>query len=170
MNADIPLRDYNIRDPRIFHEMTDFFRGTFTGGTEFNGVTLLAEQIRDGLQRIDPLIQQATQNICPRCKEICCISKHGFYTYEDLIYLFALGLNPPPVSFGADDRDPCQYLRQNGCSLERWKRPSGCTWYFCDTLLDYIETQPAYRDFDEVLRDVAELWMKMVEEFGKIRK
>jgi hypothetical protein len=52
--------------------------------------------------------------------------------------------------------------------MERWLRPSGCTWYFCESLLDYMETQPAYRDFDDSLQDIACLWIEMVEEFEKI--
>jgi hypothetical protein len=31
-----------------------------------------------------------------------------------------------------------------------------------------MEPQPAYREFDESLRDVAELWIEITEEFRKI--
>jgi hypothetical protein len=121
-----------------------------------------------GLEKLDAFILQANLNVCRQCTSVCCISKHGYYNREDLIYLFALGMPPPGVIFGRDDSAPCQYLRASGCSIERWRRPSGCNWYFCDSLLDYMEPQEWYRDFEESLREVAELWLKMVEEFEKL--
>ena len=135
---------------------------------DLHKVKHFALMIREGIDNISPFIRQATQSVCPRCKQVCCISKHGYYTYEDLIYLTALNIEPPQVIFGRNDTDPCQYLLERGCSMERWLRPSGCTWYFCESLLDYMETQPAYRDFDDSLQDIACLWIEMVEEFEKI--
>jgi hypothetical protein len=171
MNQDFKFDDYNCRDPIAFEKMMLFLEKTFsTRGHELNNVVRLASKIRDGIEKMDPLIQQANQIVCPACKNVCCISKHGYYNREDLIYLSALGLPPPLVIFGRNDGDPCQYLLENGCSIERWRRPSGCTWYFCDSLLDYMEPQQWYGDFDDSLRDVAELWLAMSEEFRKIRE
>ena len=161
--------EYDCRDPLTYDRMILFFEKTFSVHKDvLHRVKHLAEKIRDGIERLDPFIQQANQSVCPRCKEVCCISKHGYYKYEDLIYLFALGLKPPHMIFGRNDSDPCQFLIKTGCSMERWQRPSGCNWYFCDSLLDYMEPQPAYRDFDETLSNVAELWIEMVEEFRRI--
>jgi len=146
-----------------------FLETTFSGHrNDLTRIRNLAQKIRKGIEKINPFIQQATQSVCPGCKDVCCISKHGYYTFEDLMYLFALGLEPPDVIFGRNDTDPCQYLLENGCSMERSRRPSGCTWFFCDSLFDYMEQQPAYREFDDSLRDVAGLWIEMVEEFEKI--
>jgi hypothetical protein len=47
-------------------------------------------------------------------------------------------------------------------------RPSGCNWYFCDSLFDYMEPQVWYSDFEESFRDVAELWLEMSEQFRKV--
>jgi hypothetical protein len=169
MKPDYTSEEYSRRDPLAFNQMILFFENTFAvHKDDFHNVLNLAKKIREGLARMNPFIQQANQSVCPRCKDVCCISKHGYYTHEDLIYLFALGLQPPHVSFGRHDSAPCQYLLENGCSIERMRRPSHCNWYFCDSLLDYMEPQPAYRDFDETLRDVAELWIEMVEEFRRI--
>jgi hypothetical protein len=52
--------------------------------------------------------------------------------------------------------------------MERSIRPSGCNWYFCDSLLDRMEVMPDYKIFDDSLRDAAELWLEMMEEFDRI--
>jgi hypothetical protein len=170
MKPDFTSEEYTCRDPLTYNQMILFFEKTFSVHKDaLNKVNNLANKIREGIQRMNPFIQQANQSVCPRCKDVCCISKHSYYTHEDFIYLFALGLKPPHIIFGRKDTEPCQYLRENGCSIERLRRPSHCNWYFCDSLLDYMEPQPSYRDFDETLRDVAELWIEMMEEYKRIR-
>jgi len=167
---DYALKEYNCRDQLTYSQVIHFLQKTFSGhGDELIKIKHLAQKIREGIEKISPFIQQATRSVCPRCKDVCCISKHGYYTAEDLMYLTALGLKSPHMIFGRNDTDPCQYLFEHGCSMERSRRPSGCTWYFCESLLDYMEPQPAYRDFDDSLQDVAELWMEMVDVFKIIR-
>jgi hypothetical protein len=114
------------------------------------------------------VIQQTTEIVCPQCKNVCCISKHGYYPFEDLVYLHALGIKPPPLQFRKNDASPCQFLAKTGCTLERSMRPSGCNWYFCDSLLDQLEDTPGYPAFDDSLQDAATLWMEMMEEFSSI--
>jgi hypothetical protein len=135
---------------------------------ELDKVRKLAVDIRAGIEKISPFIQSATAVICPSCTNVCCISKHGYFNYEDIIYLSALGLKPPAFETARNDTDPCRFLIDTGCSMERSVRPSGCNWYFCDSLLDRMETDPAYRQFDIALQDVAHLWMEMVEEFASV--
>jgi len=128
----------------------------------------LALQIKDGIEKIGHFIQQTTQTVCPDCKNVCCISKHGYYNYEDLVYLHALGIRPPDYDFEKKDEDTCQFLSESGCSLERPFRPSNCNWYFCDSLLEFMEKMPDYQEFDNLLGKVAELWMEMMDEFAQV--
>jgi hypothetical protein len=166
MNPFYSSEEYNCRDPLMYHQILLLLEKAFSVHRhELENVIRLGKNIRKGIERLDPFIQQANQFVCRRCTSVCCISKHGYYNREDLIYLSALGLKPPHVIFGLNDTDPCQYLLEDGCSLERWKRPLGCNWYFCDSLLDYMEPQPWYGDFDDSLREVAELWLAMADEF-----
>lgn len=169
MNTDHPFYECNLGitspDNRLILSLKEIF--TFQND-QLENIKKLASKIREKLENLHLFIQQANQIICPRCKDVCCINKHGRYAYEDLIYLFALGQEPPPIIQGRHDTDPCQYLLENGCSIERWRRPSGCNWYFCDPLLDYMELQSGYKEFDETLREVAELWLEMVETFERI--
>jgi rRNA-processing protein FCF1 len=168
MTADYLSESYNFRDPLIYEQVVLSLEKIFSvHHQELTKITWFAQKIQEGFQRIDTFIRQANQNVCPLCKDVCCIRKHGHYTYEDLVYLSALGLRAPHLIVGGNDRDPCPYLLETGCSIERSRRPSHCNWYFCDSLLDYIEPQSTYREFDDSLRDVAELWIGMVEEFRK---
>ncbi len=169
INLHHALADGDCRDPFRYRQMILFFENAFaTDGKELKKVKNLSFAIREGIRKMDPFIQKANSIVCPQCKNPCCTSKHGYYSYEDLIYQFALGLKPSRVISGKNDGAPCHYLLENGCSIERWRRPSGCTWYFCDPLLDYMEQQRAYREFDETLSEVARLWLEMTEEFGMI--
>jgi len=81
------------------------------------------------------------------------------------VYIRALGLTPPRPDFGSNDFAPCRFLAAQGCSMERCLRPSGCNWYFCEALFNYMETLPGYQEFDDSLTEIAELWLKMMEEF-----
>lgn len=162
--SNIKCRDQNTYN-RAIHQLEEILQ---KHGHKLQKVKELALNIKDGIERISPFIQQNTQVVCPDCKDVCCINKHGYYNYEDLIYISALGLKPSPYEFRRKDSDPCQFLTENGCSMERSFRPSGCNWYFCDSLFDRMEKLPEYQEFDNSLRDVAELWMKLMEEFAKI--
>jgi hypothetical protein len=157
------------RDRNAYCQAVSLLKAIFHNRRErLQKVTAIAQEIRAGIEIISPFIQETTQMVCPGCKEVCCISKHGYYTFEDLVYLCAVGVNPPPHEFGRNDSAPCQYLAETGCSMERSRRPSGCNWYFCDALLDRIETRPDYRRFDDSLHDIAALWMEMSEEFSRV--
>jgi hypothetical protein len=129
-----------------------------------------ARRTRAGIEKISPFIQQATQTVCPKCNDVCCLSKHGYYNFEDLVYMHALGLKVPQHEACRADSDPCQFLSEKGCSIDRTVRPSGCNWYFCSALLDHMEEMPGYREFDDALWEVAELWLEMMKEFAKISR
>ncbi len=66
-----------------------------------------AGKVRRKIGIIDSFIQKNTSNVCPYCKSVCCINKHGYYDYQDIIYIYAIGLNPPV------------YKRGNGCTFNR---------------------------------------------------
>jgi len=156
----------NCKDPLIYARVNRHLEESFQkNARNYLKVRKLAQKIRDGFEKISPIIQQNTEKVCPKCSDVCCISKHGYYIFEDLVYLYALGLKPPDFEFGKNETDPCQFLAHHGCSIERPFRPSGCTWYFCEHLLEYMEKTSDYHEFDTLLIDIASLWMEMIEEF-----
>lgn len=159
----------DCRDPETRHIVTlrlgEIFRNS---GDSFQQVKEAARRARAGIEKITPFIQQATGTVCPKCDDVCCISKHGYYNFEDLVYMHALGLEAPQHDTGRADSDPCQFLSEKGCNMDRTVRPSGCNWYFCSALLDHMEEMQGYREFDDALKEVAQLWMNMMEEFTRI--
>jgi hypothetical protein len=159
----------DCRDPETRHIATLRLVEIFQNSGPTSGkVQETARRIRTGIEEISPFIQRATRTVCPKCEDVCCISKHGYYNFEDLVYTHALGLKAPQHESGREDSDPCQFLSEKGCSMDRAVRPSGCNWYFCSSLLDHMEELPGYREFDDALREVAKLWMNMMEEFAKV--
>lgn len=132
----------------------------------------LARIIKNRIDAIDFFIQQNTSVVCPNCEKVCCINRHGYDDYEDLIYIHALGLKPPIYKEGVSDTDPCQFLSELGCTIERAIRPFRCNWYFCNALLEHIEQRPAkpYRAFIKQLDEIVNLRKEMLDGFFRILK
>jgi hypothetical protein len=161
-------RNLDCRDQDTYNRAINFLTDIFLNHSgQLQRVKELAEKLKCLIEKISPLIEQITGTVCPCCADVCCISKHGYHNYEDLVYLSALGLKPPESEFGRKDTDPCRFLTEKGCSMERSVRPSGCNWYFCDPLLEEMEKRPDYREFDDFLQDAATLWTEMIEEFSE---
>ena len=131
-----------------------------------------ARIIKYRIDDIDAFIRQNTAAVCPSCENVCCVNKHGFYDYEDLIYVYALGLTPPSYKEGVSDTEPCRFLSETGCAIERSIRPFRCNWYFCGALLKHIENGPArpYRTFIKQLDEIVDLRKEMLDGFFRILK
>ncbi len=109
------------------------------------------------IEKVDPFIQKSTEEVCPSCRQVCCINKHSYHTYFDVIYLLALGEKIPYHKAGIGDLEPCQFLSPQGCRLKRFLRPYRCTWYFCTPLLEYVRNTPVrrYREFISCLEQIS---------------
>ncbi len=131
-----------------------------------------ARIVRLRIDAIDSFIQQNTSIVCPNCEKVCCINRHGYYDYEDIIYIHALGLKPPTYKEGVRDTIPCQFLSEYGCTIQRSIRPFRCNWYFCNALLERIEQGPSrpYRVFIKQLDEIVDLRKEMLDEFFRILK
>ena len=136
---------------------------------EFEGTREMAHIVRSRIDTIDHFIQKHTAAICPDCKQVCCINKHGYYDYEDLIYIKALGVEPPFYMEGIKDTEACQFLSVNGCAIERSLRPFRCNWYFCDALIKNIENGFAkdYRLFSRNIEEIMDIRNDMLTSFFK---
>lgn len=126
----------------------------------------LSLKFKAGMQEIDAFIQQNTSVVCIKCHKKCCVNRHACYTCEDLVYIYALGLKTQEYR-ERNESQPCHFLSEGGCRLERAIRPSGCNWYFCDALYARMEKAPgsAYADFDNSLQELCSLWMDLTDEF-----
>jgi hypothetical protein len=98
-----------------------------------------AGELRDAFEAVSPFIQRHTMRVCPLCKKVCCINKHGDYDNNDLVFIVSMGIEVPPSLPERRETDPCRFLKDSGCMLQRWRRPFRCTWYFCESLLESMK-------------------------------
>jgi hypothetical protein len=166
-HAQEPIHHDQAKYNQLIHQIEAIFHGQ---GHTLYRVKELAQRVREGIEKISPFIQQSTKAVCPNCADVCCVNKHGYYNYEDLVYIHALGLKPPDYDFERKDSTPCQFLTETGCVMDRSVRPSGCNWYLCGPLFDHMEGRANYGAFDNDLRDVAELWLELMDEFSRVVK
>lgn len=118
-------------------------------------------QMKDAYESVSEFIEANTSRVCPQCESVCCIDRHGTPDEVDELYfrvlqdLFPFETKPP----WRVDWDPCRYLGQTGCTLQRWQRPFRCTWYFCPPLLQCMpqDNPRAYRTFIERLNTLQRL-------------
>lgn len=136
-----------------------------TGCVQADNKKKLADELKNAFYIVSPFIEKHTSIVCPTCKNVCCINKHGDYDDNDLIFMEALGIKVPPYSTDRKDTDPCRFLKEQGCSLERWERPYRCTFFFCDPLLKSLESDDAklFRTFMEFFQYLVSVRQKLLE-------
>ena len=138
-------------------------------GNGLSAVVKYANELSKRIAAVSPFIQENTALVCPACPKVCCMNVHGYYDHNDLIYIYAIGLRPPPYEEVFNDTDPCQFLSRDGCGLERAVRPFRCNWYFCRNLTQQMEDGPArpYRRFVNRFQEVVDLRRLMLDEFSR---
>ena len=129
---------------------------------------MIADELKDAFIAVSPFIQKHTSVVCPHCEKVCCINKHGDPDENDLVFLSKLGIDLQGYVSDRKDTDPCRFLAEKGCSLERWMRPFRCTWFFCEPLLKSIseDNARAYREFVGSLRRLVLIRQKLIEDNG----
>lgn len=135
--------------------------------TLFTGILDMEKILSDfkkAFDTVSPYIQRHTSRVCPSCPKVCCINKHGNYDEVDMVFIMALGLGSDH-KHGIPDTAPCRFLKKNGCSLPRYKRPFRCTWYFCERLLESMKDDGAreYKYFIAALQNLQGLRQKLLE-------
>jgi hypothetical protein len=123
-----------------------------------------ASELRDAFDDVSPFIQKHTRVVCPLCSKVCCINKHGDYDMDDLVFVHSLGIKAPTKRHDRKETDPCRFLEENGCALDRWKRPFRCTWYFCYPLIQSMREDNSrnYRAFIQSLRKLISIRRKLI--------
>ena len=125
----------------------------------------IADELKEAFNAVSPFIEKHTSIVCPECKKVCCIDKHGRYDKNDLVFLMALGVKVQPDLPDREELDPCRFLNEKGCSRKRWERPFRCTQFFCDALLKSLENDNAklYRAFVEYLQYLISVRQRLLE-------
>jgi hypothetical protein len=126
-----------------------------------------AMELKNMIDSVDRYIQENTSRVCPDCRKVCCINRHGYYDYLDLIYVTLLGLTPPNYGDNIEDTAPCQFLSSAGCRIQRSLRPFRCNWHFCSELIVFMNAGPArnLREFNNSFRELQALRREMAEQF-----
>jgi hypothetical protein len=126
----------------------------------------LALELKAAYEELSPLIEAFTAEVCPTCEKVCCIDRHGTHEEADLFFLAAACEDAPPEPPLEDDTLPCRHLGKTGCSIERWRRPYRCTWYFCPALLEAMPPGDprGYRELVAKLEKLGELRHRLIDE------
>jgi len=137
---------------------------------ELAPVSVIARQFAALVREADPFIQQHCEAVCTTCTSVCCVNRHSFSDYGDVICLSALGHPVLPDISGRGGDDPCRFLGPGGCTIERPLRPYRCTWFFCSPLMEHImsEPAPAYRRFCNLMSRMTEKRRSLIETFDLI--
>jgi hypothetical protein len=144
---------------RAEQEIGRLFRMIHEGrGMKVGLLDLKARAIKASFLALDPILTRFTGPVCASCPTGCCVNRHGFPDYEDLVVFRALGVERADFDPTLPDQDLCQYLGARGCMLKRYQRSYRCTWFFCDGLLDDFEARDpeAFQVFEEGCSRLAE--------------
>ena len=104
-----------------------------------------ADKIRQILTDLSPLVEEYTARVCPDCRDVCCKQRHGIMDEQDMRFRSALGAPLPSYEPERPLDGPCQFMGAQGCMNQRWLRPWRCTSYFCNALLDAMNSGPQKR-------------------------
>lgn len=134
-----------------------------------------AENIRQNLNHLFPIMDRLCADTCTDCKEPCCRVAKLWYNYQDLLFLSLSGLQPP------EDGQPiqnyhghCRYLGSTGCTLPRINRPWICTWYICPPQTSILRrnSRVLYNEVEEVIQNIKaarkEMESELIEVVSKI--
>ncbi len=133
-------------------------------------IQAVSEELKKTFLSLEPYFQRYTEKICKKCPTPCCVNRHGFPDFEDLIVFNAL--SQPVISFDFNKKDtaPCQFLGRGGCTLERCARSYRCTWYFCDKVFEIFETEDkeAFKRFEHLLVQLGQQRMVITDLFERL--
>ncbi len=124
-----------------------------------------AQRLKQLLIDSSPLIEEYTSAVCPTCTDVCCKQKHGLYREGDCHYLESLGERIPDRDPARPLEGPCEAMTSHGCIHPRWLRPFRCTWWFCNPLLNALNSGPPrkMRRISSLLQEMSDLWGELTE-------
>ncbi len=145
---DLPELEYG--DKKAYRNACSMIDTIFTSSlSDTRRLYELGSAIRIRFNELEPLLDRYTSGICAACHTGCCVNRHGFPDFEDLLVFKSLGLERVEFDSTLSEHGLCQFLGEKGCMLSRVQRSYRCTWFFCDDLLDRFELKHprAFLDF-----------------------
>ena len=133
------------------------------------GIAAAGACIRSTYESLQHFFDDFTGPICRKCPTPCCVNRHGFPDFEDLIVFQAMGTKPPPFNCNVEDTGPCQFLGPTGCILPRYGRSYRCTWYFCDPCMDRFQHEERFefKRFETIMGQLARRRNRLLKQFEK---
>ncbi len=133
-------------------------------------IQFMSKSLKNIYIALEPYFQQYIETLCKECENPCCINRHGFPDFEDLIIFCALGECFGPFDYTQKDTEPCQFLGEKGCILKRCERSYRCTWYFCDKVFDSFETEApkAFAHFEHLMGQLCQQRIDIIKLFERL--
>ena len=147
-------------------EIADFF---LEHKRQLSDIMLAGSRIRNIYKRLEPFFDNFTGPICGKCPDPCCVNRHGFPDFEDLVLFQAMGTRPPDFNCMVNNTETCQFLSPGGCILPRHGRSYRCTWYFCDSCMDefHNKQRAEYEKFKALMKRLSKKRILLLERFEK---
>ena len=145
-------------------EIADFFHHH---QGQLSGVKTAAAGMRLTYRNLRHFFDDFTGPICSKCPEPCCVNRHGFPDFEDLVVFHAMGIKAPSFDCNVADTAPCQFLSPSGCLLPRQGRSYRCTWDFCNSCMDKFQQDEKweFKKFQALMAQLARRRNSLLEQF-----
>ena len=130
----------------------------------------IGKRLKAEYLRLEPMLKGFTESFCASCKNPCCVNRHGFPDFEDLVVQRCLGVKARTYEKGLKDTGPCKFLGPKGCVLNRLERSYRCTWYFCDRVMDGFQKRKPHQflSFEKVMGDISRDRQKILKIFQDV--
>ncbi len=145
----------------------------FTKNKEvLSDVAALARDLKKTYEALDQYFTAYTEPFCRLCLNPCCVNRHGFPDFEDLVIFEAMGRRDTIFDYRAKETDVCQYLGKDGCMLPRCHRSYRCTWYLCDKVCERFafDHSLAFRQFELLMENLVDGRKKILALFSSLCK
>ena len=127
----------------------------------------LAARIRQGLEKLFPVMNELCLQTCRLCPNPCCLVATVWIDFRDLLFLHLSELPIPPAQLVGDLNEDCRYYGYHGCRLPRLLRPWACTVYLCGTQWHCLRRTPsdAQKAFEDTVADIKTQRLAMEDAF-----
>lgn len=102
-----------------------------------------AEEIRNRLASLFPIMDRLCRATCPECADICCHHACVWVDFKDLLFSHLAGIKIPAHQLIRHRFERCRYATPSGCGLDRFQRPFICTWYLCPAQTQKLRGHPS---------------------------
>jgi hypothetical protein len=120
------------RNSRAWRNVHEAVGRMLRGNPSFKADALRkGRQIKEGLERLFPIMDRLCSGTCPVCPDPCCRRATLWFDFRDVLFSHVGKLPVPPRQIAREPNGACIHLGPTGCRLPRLQRPWICTFYVC---------------------------------------